>query len=474
MSNDEEQTIGMKDKEKAVEGSAESTAAHSLIDYQETASPQNSLGPSESLEPPTEESKNPLQSGESIEQQKMNVEIMAPKDDGAQSERCSASITPPHVDGKHEESSPNKAEIVSEEPDNLQAPIQPPVPNDSEQTAFPQGTLEDVSGKNEPDNKHSPELPKVDETVISEEDKDKKTDVSSVESLMQKLKEEIERDAKETEKEQEEIAEALRNENAWLELQKNLHLSIHKIEQDFKQTLNSFYRDGETFPHEIQDILASRKEGIQLCERMLKKLADRANEESIPEKTEGDHLPVLLNGEDLLQEILRDHPQSPKEQLGSILKSRRIQHNQLLADIKARAGKVEKKLFSTLERQVFPIIDGLEEGQKIGKSVIDDLIARFSELESQLKNWFAIYNKLIKIFEQEVETLRVRPLYIQLGDPIDYEFHEPFDVEEDPDMQDEQIKEVIRRGYVLCNAEGSVERILRASQVVVVKNPRRE
>jgi molecular chaperone GrpE (heat shock protein) len=58
---------------------------------------------------------------------------------------------------------------------------------------------------------------------------------------------------------------------------------------------------------------------------------------------------------------------------------------------------------------------------------------------------------------------------IEPGMMIDFERHEPSSVEADPEMENEQIKEISRDGYEYADHKGN-QQTLRVARVVVIKN----
>ena len=66
--------------------------------------------------------------------------------------------------------------------------------------------------------------------------------------------------------------------------------------------------------------------------------------------------------------------------------------------------------------------------------------------------------------------MNVRPMTIQIGEMVDYMQHEPFDTVQDPSLPTEAIKEEVRSGYEYWLSDSQAPTVLRAAQVVVVKN----
>ena len=118
---------------------------------------------------------------------------------------------------------------------------------------------------------------------------------------------------------------------------------------------------------------------------------------------------------------------------------------------------------------MLPILDGIYDGHKHLTPRIAELQQRYAEQSSELAVWFELYGKLGNELEKVLERGDVHEIDVVPGAAIDFERHEPFAVEPEPDMENEQIKEVTRKGYEYTTHDGE-RQVLRAAQVVVVKN----
>ena len=284
----------------------------------------------------------------------------------------------------------------------------------------------------------------------------------------------ITEDSTETAKEQEELDNAFREADIWIEGQRGLQSAIDTLKDFFTKALDEFEKVDEALPQNIREQLVNRKEGIQLCGRMLDRAQARICKGNSQEDKDAVTVLCELHVEEIPSEILASSPDGIEEKVGELLKSRRIDHNKQISDVRNRARSAEKSFLSGVERQVLPIIDGLDEGKKIGVAAIENMVEQFPEVADELKTWFGIYDLLIGKLESEFEVIGLRPRIASPGEPVDYELYDPVDVEEDPQFEDEQIKEMVRRGYVLVGASNGIDRVVRPGQVVVVKNPPKE
>jgi len=281
-------------------------------------------------------------------------------------------------------------------------------------------------------------------------------------------------DANATEKEIEEFNSAIIEAQAWNDCQRVLRSSIYTLQKFFSAVLDKFEKVNDTLPQNIREELASRKEGILLCGRML----DRAQKRICVDKSEDEEDEVAtldeLNVEALKSVAHNSPPDKIEEVIYKFLKSRRIDNNRQILDARNQTRAAEKSFLSSVERLMLPIIDGLDEGKKIGVAAIEKTKDQNPEEEDNLESWFGVYDQLIGKLESEFELLGLQPQIASPGEMVDYELYDPIDVEEDPRFEDEQVKEMVRRGYVLVDSPGGGNRVVRPGQVVVVKNPPKE
>lgn len=141
----------------------------------------------------------------------------------------------------------------------------------------------------------------------------------------------------------------------------------------------------------------------------------------------------------------------------------------VITDVRNSADRSHKKYTTFIEKQVLPIIDGIVDGFKNSlplKTTIPngkEYVRCFGML---MQSYHILYNVLMQVLNKS----GVYEITVNRGDPIDYERHEPFDMEPDGELSNELIKDAIRSGYEYVYKEGKPNRVLRPAQVVVVKN----
>jgi molecular chaperone GrpE (heat shock protein) len=284
----------------------------------------------------------------------------------------------------------------------------------------------------------------------------------------------IESDAEQMQQEQAKVAQTFAELGLWVNRQRDLATTVLCLQERFRDVRTEYNLQEQALPPEALKALANRKQSIELCERMLERLANRITAESTPDVPEhADLLPPL--GEDEVSTLLlEDSTGLPEERLKQMLKNRRIRNHKTITELRDLTETAQKKFLTTVERQLLPILDGLDEGKRICAAIRDELRERFPDHRTALDAWFSVYDALISTTLSQLVALNIRPISVRRGDPVDYELHEPFDVEEDSELANEHVKEVVRRGFVVLNADENSTRILRPGQVIVVKNPREE
>jgi molecular chaperone GrpE (heat shock protein) len=116
----------------------------------------------------------------------------------------------------------------------------------------------------------------------------------------------------------------------------------------------------------------------------------------------------------------------------------------------------------------------LDEGEKLSQPFITAAMRvgeKWDMEKSQnLNQWFQTYALLRDDLIALTAKAGVQPMTITPGEIIDYTRQEPFDVVPDPQLPTEAIKEETRKGYE-CRLPGDpTALVLRAAQVIVVKN----
>ncbi|MHB9130464.1 MAG: nucleotide exchange factor GrpE [Armatimonadota bacterium] len=271
---------------------------------------------------------------------------------------------------------------------------------------------------------------------------------------------------------EEELKSLLAKVNFWNSRASTLEAGVGVAFNDAEKVLVSLRDVLITLPIEVQDSLKGRQEGLELIVRMLSRLPD-ATKGLTGDSCEPAILPEPFGNEAWIN-YLREVSDATA---ANVLVKRKMaelssDRYRIITGTRDLVEKVRKRVLQSVERKVLPIIDGLDDGERHSAEMIRDLQTGLDgEAIQHLDYWFAGYGNLRNdVLLGMLENIRIRPMMVSIGVPIDYEQHEPFDTEVDSSLPNEAVKEVVRAGYVYeSSVEGEIE-VLRAAQVIVVKN----
>lgn len=222
------------------------------------------------------------------------------------------------------------------------------------------------------------------------------------------------------------------------------------------------------WPPELIGKMQGRQQGLDIISKMLNRLLQH------PSAPAGDAiaevpLPALEQAGWL--DFLRDvqDEETGREQMGQRLKRASIERYQIISQVRNQAEANKKRFLSFLEKQLLPILDGLDEGLAYSEAVVQAAKLEFPASASSLNAWLETYNAMRGELLKVLTPIGVLPMDKNIGETVDYERHEPFDVEPDATLPNESIKALVRKGYEYREV-GSPPRVLRAAQVIVVKN----
>ena len=219
-------------------------------------------------------------------------------------------------------------------------------------------------------------------------------------------------------------------------------------------------------PPDLRVELQGRQQGLTLTGKMLARLSARLPQE-LEVRTQ--ELPSL--GEARWRELLTGITEE---------QSVRAKVNHELAEIAARrygevtrlreaAGKLRKATLGFVEKEVLPILDALDDGEKYSTPVAAKMKEQHPGEAERLDTWCSTFRVLRGELSRALDQVGVRRIEVSVGAPILYDRHQPFDIEPDPTLPDEHIKALVRNGYEYL-AEAGEACVLRAAQVVAMKN----
>ncbi|KKJ00024.1 nucleotide exchange factor GrpE [Prochlorothrix hollandica] len=215
--------------------------------------------------------------------------------------------------------------------------------------------------------------------------------------------------------------------------------------------------------------LQSRYESLQLSNRMLDRLReplDLLNKSSLP----AEYL-FRLQMSDLV-ELLRS--QTDENQAKQILAKKVKEAGDIryktIREWRESAEKLQKQWLHFIEKKLLPALDGINDGKPYAEHLVIDLKESYQtpSCQEQLSNWLQTYSDLEDILLKALGSLDITMMQTEVGQPVDYDRHEPIGTESDSTLPHEHIKEVTRKGYEYTIAEQSL--LLRNAQIVVVKN----
>lgn len=159
------------------------------------------------------------------------------------------------------------------------------------------------------------------------------------------------------------------------------------------------------------------------------------------------------------------------ESEAALLKEAIGSNQNVLQEVNERIEAAEKRFVTFMEKGVAPIIDGLYSGSNYANDLLVELEQQNHEQFSKVKEWLTIYPRLMKDVEALFNEFHVELYIPQPQDTFDEHKHEPIGVVEDEELEDEQIKEVVRYGLIYQKELFNQSHFLiRPAQVIVVKN----
>ena len=257
----------------------------------------------------------------------------------------------------------------------------------------------------------------------------------------------------------------------WLERGKRLKLMIKEAAGVTDKVIANSNKVLESLPEELNKALGSSQQGLNIIGRMLQRLVNQDDRlESLVEKIElADNLKELE--EDEWMKLLEGEmdEKSAQKKINKNLDIIGKSNYKLVSKAGELADKRQKTWLDFIGKQVLPILDGIIDGKNHTSILIDELREQYQESESKLSEWFITYFTLSSTILTMLNDLGVYRMDIEPGMAIDFERHEPSSVEADPEMENEQIKEISRDGYDYVAHDGN-RQTLRVARVVVIKN----
>lgn len=311
---------------------------------------------------------------------------------------------------------------------------------------------------------------KIEELQKENQNKDQK-----IENLQEKLntnpeikflKKQLRQQKADLEEDRQELVGYSEQIQKWKIRNQTLQEGINSAIENSQEILSQSREVKNKLPNPLPEKIQKRQEGLNLIGKMLSRLQEQTNDK-IEEPDESEELPIASEQE--LRDLL-DSPQGQKA-IAKKLKEVGAQRWKIISQKRDLAEKLRKKWLNIIEKKILPILDGIDDGTKFSNNLIEKLKADYSAQTTELDNWFRTYGLLQEILLKMLESVKVYPMSVETGQQIDYNRHEPFDVQSDATLKNEDVKEVTRKGYEYePEAESQELLVLRSAQVVVIKN----
>lgn len=256
----------------------------------------------------------------------------------------------------------------------------------------------------------------------------------------------------------------------WSEVGETMMLTIlSTVEVWQNELLPECRKTKEKLPIAIQKKLEERHQGLEIVGRMLSRLVEPVKEFS---QSEIDHQNLVRLSQQELIDILPNQvckivAQQIIERKSTEISDRRYK---CIAEMRRLAEENRKRCLNFIDKKVLPIVDGIEDGQKYSQSLVNQLKNDHIALGKQLDFWLQTYHKFKLNILQLLEKIKIYPMQVKTKTPIDYGRHEPFDIQADPRLPNEYIKEIVRQGYEYSTPDRDTLQVLRPAQVILVKN----
>jgi len=251
-------------------------------------------------------------------------------------------------------------------------------------------------------------------------------------------------------------------------LRQSVESAIEACSEDLKKS--SQLRD--RLPDDLRDRLDGRQQGLDLTVKMLSRLREHpAYPEEVTAVEPPGEIPEVRDLESWMEVLgVESNEVAGRKLMDKLLRQAANGRYQIVAQVRDEAEGRRKRVLGFVEKQMLPVLDALDDGERHSQELVDTAVLEYPNVTTFLREWFDTYASMRQVILGELSKIQVRLMIVELGSAIDYDRHEPFDVESDAALQNEQVKSVTRNGYEYQLNEAGDERVLRAAQVVVVKN----
>ncbi len=210
----------------------------------------------------------------------------------------------------------------------------------------------------------------------------------------------------------------------------------------------------------LRDTLATYRQGMEIIHRMFGRSLDRK--------------PGLIPMEVNLGEVDGDVSQVTDEtaftkaidELATMYHDVRDKNYHLLRDTKTDCEKQIQKAKVGL-KGILSAIDGIDGGlqnERETRAAAGDTSQLDEQASEVVSSWYGAYDGLAAALKELLDRTQLSTLDVELGKPFDPDTMEPQGVVENPELSDDDVAVVLRRGFSFCGE------LIRPAIVEVVKN----
>lgn len=252
----------------------------------------------------------------------------------------------------------------------------------------------------------------------------------------------------------------------WNTSLQSLSKKVEALSVNFQERYEGVSIDS-ALPAGLVEALENRLEGVRLSVKTASRLQRKLNFQAVEmEKYVG--FTLMEEAVPSAEEGEASSEQAEKQAESDVV----LERNQEILEMLIKDLEALEKKFSTfIEKSIGPVMDGLYNGKKYGVDLEAEMTSAYPEHAEYVTGWLRIYETLLQELNGLIDEYSVGLLAPEEGEMFNEVDQEPIAVVEDPSMQTEQIKELVRYGFYYKGTLFNQERfIIRPAQVTVVKN----